>query len=107
MVLQITGVFFVEARNLDAADNEDFAAERLGGIEEASAQCLPAIMKKGVLLSAVGLMGTSPVPAYSRWLSRLDSGEGRIADISVDQALEAVRTRFTQEGWANRDIPAA
>jgi heptosyltransferase-2 len=56
---------------------------------------------------AVGLMGTSPVPAYSRWLSRLDGGEGRIADISVDQALDAVRTRFTQEGWANRDIPAA
>jgi ABC-type amino acid transport substrate-binding protein len=33
----------------------------LGGIEEASAQCLPAIMKKGVLLSAVGLMGTKPI----------------------------------------------
>jgi heptosyltransferase-2 len=56
---------------------------------------------------AIGLMGTSPVPAYSRWLSRLDGGEGRIADISVDQALEAVRTRFTTESWANRDIPAA
>lgn len=56
---------------------------------------------------AVGLMGTSPVPAYSRWLSRLDGGEGRIADISVDQALEAVRTRFIDEAWANRDIPAA
>ena len=56
---------------------------------------------------AIGLMGTSPVPAYSRWLSRLDGGEGRIADISVDQAVSAVRTRFTQEGWANRDIPAA
>jgi heptosyltransferase-2 len=56
---------------------------------------------------AVGLMGTSPVPAYSRWLSRLDGGEGRIADISVDEAISAVRTRFTQEGWANRDIPAA
>ncbi|KQZ33182.1 glycosyltransferase family 9 protein [Caulobacter sp. Root1472] len=56
---------------------------------------------------AIGLMGTSPVPAYSRWLSRLDGGEGRIADISVDQAVSAVRTRFTQEGWANRDIRAA
>lgn len=56
---------------------------------------------------AVGLMGTSPVPAYSRWLSRLDGGEGRIADISVDQAARAVRTRFTDEAWANRDIPAA
>jgi heptosyltransferase-2 len=56
---------------------------------------------------AIGLMGTSPVPAYSRWLSRLDGGEGRIADISVDQALEAVRTRFIDEAWANRDIPAA
>lgn len=56
---------------------------------------------------AIGLMGTSPVPAYSRWLSRLDGGEGRIADISVDQALDAVRTRFTREAWANRDIPAA
>ncbi|CAN5397721.1 glycosyltransferase family 9 protein [soil metagenome] len=55
---------------------------------------------------AIGLMGTSPVPAYSRWLSRLDGGEGRIADISVDQALEAVRTRFIQERWANRDIGA-
>uniref|UniRef100_B0SVI1 Glycosyl transferase family 9 n=1 Tax=Caulobacter sp. (strain K31) TaxID=366602 RepID=B0SVI1_CAUSK len=55
---------------------------------------------------AIGLMGTSPVPVYSRWLSRLDGGEGRIADISVDQALEAVRTRFTDEAWANRDIPA-
>lgn len=56
---------------------------------------------------AVGLMGTSPVPAYSRWLSRLDGGEGRIADISVDQAAGAVRTRFIDEAWANRDIPAA
>lgn len=56
---------------------------------------------------AIGLMGTSPVPAYSRWLSRLDGGEGRIADISVDQAVSAVRTRFIQEGWANRDIRAA
>jgi heptosyltransferase-2 len=56
---------------------------------------------------AIGLMGTSPVPAYSRWLSRLDGGEGRIADISIDQALDAVRTRFTGEAWANRDIPAA
>jgi heptosyltransferase-2 len=56
---------------------------------------------------AIGLMGTSPVPAYSRWLSRLDGGEGRIADISVDQAVSAVRTRFIDESWANRDIPAA
>lgn len=56
---------------------------------------------------AVGLMGTSPVPAYSRWLSRLDGGEGRIADISVDQAVAAVRTRFIEEAWANRDIAAA
>ena len=56
---------------------------------------------------AVGLMGTSPVPAYSRWLSRLDGGEGRIADISVDQAVAAVRTRVIDEAWANRDIAAA
>jgi heptosyltransferase-2 len=56
---------------------------------------------------AIGLMGTSPVPTYSRWLSRLDGGEGRIADISVDQAVSAVRTRFIDEVWANRDIPAA
>jgi heptosyltransferase-2 len=56
---------------------------------------------------AIGLMGTSPVPAYSRWLSRLDGGEGRIADISIDQAVAAVRTRFIDEAWANRDIPAA
>jgi heptosyltransferase-2 len=56
---------------------------------------------------AIGLMGTSPVPAYSRWLSRLDGGEGRIADISIDQAIKAVRTRFIDEAWANRDIRAA
>ena len=56
---------------------------------------------------AIGLMGTSPVPAYSRWLSRLDGGGGQIADISVEQALDAVRTRFTREAWANRDIPGA
>lgn len=48
----------------------------------------------------VGLMGTAPVPAYSRWLSRLDGGEGRIADITVDQAVAAVRSRFFSEGWA-------
>jgi heptosyltransferase-2 len=48
----------------------------------------------------VGLMGTAPVPAYSRWLSRLDGGEGRIGDITVDQAAEAVRARFLAEGWA-------
>jgi heptosyltransferase II len=48
----------------------------------------------------VGLMGTAPVPAYSRWLSRLDGGEGRIGDITVDQAVEAVRARFLAEGWA-------
>jgi heptosyltransferase-2 len=56
---------------------------------------------------AVGLMGTSPVPAYSRWLSRLDGGEGRIADISVDEAVGAVRARFFAEAWANRDNPAS
>jgi heptosyltransferase-2 len=56
---------------------------------------------------AIGLMGTSPVPAYSRWLSRLDGGDGRIADISVGDAVGAVRTRFTDEAWANRDIPTA
>lgn len=49
----------------------------------------------------VGLMGTAPVPAYSRWLSRLDGGEARIADITVDQAVEAVRSRFLKEGWDN------
>ncbi|WP_354072007.1 glycosyltransferase family 9 protein [Caulobacter sp. 1776] len=49
----------------------------------------------------VGLMGTAPVPAYSRWLTRLDGGEGRIADITVDQAVEAVRTRFLKEAWDN------
>lgn len=49
----------------------------------------------------VGLMGTAPVPAYSRWLSRLDGGEGRIADITVDQAVEAVRMRFLTESWGN------
>jgi len=37
------------------------AAVSFGGVEQASAQCLPAIMKKGVLLSAVGLMGTKPI----------------------------------------------
>ncbi|PIB97122.1 glycosyltransferase family 9 protein [Caulobacter sp. X] len=51
----------------------------------------------------VGLMGTAPVPAYSRWLTRLDAGEGRIADITVDQAVDAVRGRFTAEAWVNSD----
>lgn len=51
----------------------------------------------------VGLMGTAPVPAYSRWLTRLDGGEGRIADITVDQAVEAVRARFVAEAWGNSD----
>lgn len=51
----------------------------------------------------VGLMGTAPVPAYSRWLTRLDGGEGRIVDITVDQAVEAVRTRFVSEAWDNSD----
>jgi ABC-type amino acid transport substrate-binding protein len=46
---------------LRAAVIASVAAMSLGGIEEASAQCLPAIMKKGVLLSAVGLMGTKPI----------------------------------------------
>lgn len=49
----------------------------------------------------VGLMGTAPLPAYSRWLSRLDGGEGRIADITVDQAVEAVRARFLTESWGD------
>lgn len=49
----------------------------------------------------VGLMGTAPVPAYSRWLSRLDGGEGRISDITVDQAVDAVRARFVLEAWGN------
>lgn len=56
---------------------------------------------------AVGLMGTSPVPAYSRWLSILDGGAGRIADITVDQAEAAVRGRFVAEGWANRTAAGA
>lgn len=51
----------------------------------------------------VGLMGTAPVPAYSRWLTRLDGGEGRIADIAVDQAVDAVRGRFSAEAWGNSD----
>ena len=49
----------------------------------------------------VGLMGTAPVPAYSRWLTRLDGGEGRIVDITVDQTVDALRTRFHSEGWDN------
>lgn len=49
----------------------------------------------------VGLMGTAPLPAYSRWLTRLDGGEGRITDITVDQAVDAVRSRFQSEGWDN------
>jgi len=49
----------------------------------------------------VGLMGTAPVPAYSRWLSRLDGGGGRIADITVDQAVDEVRRRFNSEAWDN------
>ena len=49
----------------------------------------------------VGLMGTAPVPAYSRWLSRLDGGEGRIADITVDQAVAEVRRRFESEAWGD------
>lgn len=49
----------------------------------------------------VGLMGTAPVPAYSKWLSRLDGAEGRIADITTDRAVEEVRSRFLKEGWGN------
>lgn len=49
----------------------------------------------------VGLMGTAPVPAYSRWLSRLDGGEGKITDITVDDAVQAVRTRFVAERWGD------
>lgn len=49
----------------------------------------------------VGLMGAAPVPAYSKWLTRLDGGEGRIADITVDQAVEEVRRRFLTETWGN------
>ena len=49
----------------------------------------------------VGLMGTAPLPAYSRWLSRLDGGAGRIADITVDQAVDAVRGRYLAEGWGD------
>lgn len=49
----------------------------------------------------VGLMGTAPVPAYSRWLSRLDGGQGRIADITVDEAVAAVRARFVTERWGD------
>lgn len=49
----------------------------------------------------VGLMGTAPLPAYSRWLTRLDGGEGRIADITVEQAVDAVRGRFESEGWGD------
>jgi ABC-type amino acid transport substrate-binding protein len=37
------------------------ATMTVGRIETASAQCLPEILKKGVLLSAVGLMGTKPI----------------------------------------------
>ncbi|MCY1645615.1 glycosyltransferase family 9 protein [Caulobacter sp. SL161] len=49
----------------------------------------------------VGLMGTAPVPAYSRWLSRLDGGQGRIADITVEEAVAAVRSRFVDERWGD------
>ncbi len=56
---------------------------------------------------AVGLMGTSPVPAYSRWLSILDGGQGRITDISVDQAVAAVRARHAAETWTNRVLTDA
>ena len=49
----------------------------------------------------IGLMGTAPVPAYSRWLSRLDGGQGRISDISIDEAVAAVRARFVAERWGD------
>ena len=49
----------------------------------------------------VGLMGTAPVPAYSRWLSRLDGGQGRISDITVDEAVAALRARFVAERWGD------
>lgn len=49
----------------------------------------------------VGLMGTAPLPAYSRWLTRLDGGAGRITDISVDQAVDALRDRVQAEGWGD------
>ncbi|WP_297513851.1 glycosyltransferase family 9 protein [uncultured Caulobacter sp.] len=51
----------------------------------------------------VGLMGTAPLPAYSRWLTRLDGGAGRIGDITVDQAVEAVRGWVLKDGWDNTD----
>lgn len=50
---------------------------------------------------AVGLMGTSPVPAYSRWLTILDAGTARISDITVEQTVAAVRERFLAESWGN------
>jgi heptosyltransferase-2 len=46
-------------------------------------------------------MGTAPVPAYSRWLTRLDGGQGRISDITVDEAVAAVRARFVAERWGD------
>lgn len=49
----------------------------------------------------VGLMGTAPVPAYSRWLSRLDGGQGRIDDIPVEEAVAALRARFVAERWGD------
>jgi heptosyltransferase-2 len=48
---------------------------------------------------AIGLMGTSPVPAYSRHLTALDGGAGRIADITVDEVVGALRRRVAAEGW--------
>ncbi len=67
----------------------------------------PLNVAAAVARPAVGLMGTSPVPAYSRWLTVLDGGAGRISDITVEQAVEAVRGRFVAEAWANRDASTA
>jgi ABC-type amino acid transport substrate-binding protein len=56
-MVQVLGKSALKATVMVAA----IAITALGGVEAASAQCLPAIQKKGVLLSAVGLMGTKPI----------------------------------------------
>ena len=73
-------------------------AATLAGVGTASAQCLPAIKQKGVLVSAVGLMGTKPYVWKDDKTGKYDGFEPDILDQLVKR-LGIAKWEYAVTEW--------
>lgn len=73
-------------------------AATLAGVGAASAQCLPAIKQKGVLVSAVGLMGTKPYVWKDDKTGKYDGFEPDILDQLVKR-LGIAKWEYAVTEW--------